>query len=209
MRALQNIPKERLILYFLFFASLPFCFLFFTFLSDKQELETFHHSLVELKEEAFLKEKKQAANKAVRMHFKGADHFYIDKNLETLIFLEPEIEQLQQIVQDPNFASDERLKKRLEFLTSPGNALVFSEGVVQKYPLFQETTETLVHPVEVNQKDVQKILSRVEGVSIGGNQPLPHRPQLIVLDFRLDKKKISENNEVFLLNMKLVKREFL
>lgn len=206
---LKNIPLSRAILYLLCLGTLPFIFVVVMFLSQKNELEEFQDSLEAIQHQTMIKEKKQAINMAVRQHFRDADHFYIDKHLETLVFLEPEIEQLQKIVQDKNFADDDRIKKRLELLTGQGNALVFSEGIVQSFPLFQETSETLIHPVEVNPSDIQKILARIEGVKMGEYRPGPHRPQLIITEFKLDKKKVNEKNEVYLLNLKLIKREFL
>ncbi len=161
-----------------------------------------------IEHQAFLKEKKQALNQLICKHFCEADHFYIDKSLETLVFLEPEIDTLQKIIEDKNFADNEQIKKRLELLTSSSNALSFSEGVVQTFPLFQETLETLVHPVEVDAIDIQKILARIEGVKMGEFTAGPHRPQLLITDFKLEKKKIYEKSEVYLLDLKLIKREF-
>ena len=206
---LKNIPLSRALLYLLCLGTLPLFFVIFMFISQKNELDEFQNSLEVIQHQALIKEKKQALNLAVRQHFRDADHFYIDKYLETLVFLEPEIEQLQKIAQDKNFADDERIKRRLELLTGQTNALVFSEGVVQSFPLFQETSETLVHPVEVNTADIQKILARIEGVKIGEYMPGPHRPQLVITDFRLDKKRVNDKNEVYLLNLKLIRREFL
>ena len=209
MKFLQNIPIHRAILYLICLTCLPLILVIFLFFSQKSELEALHQTIEQVEQQAFLKEKKQALNVAVRHHFREADHFYIDKHLETLIFLESEIEVLQKIISDPNFADDERIKKRLEFLTGSANSLVFSEGVVQSSPQFQETVETLVHPVEVNGADIQKILARIEGISIADHTSGAYRPQLIVTEFKLDKKHIGDKNEVFLLNLKLVKREFL
>ena len=206
---LKNIPISRFVLYLFLLGLLPFVFVFFLHSSRKSDLEEIQSWIGNIQHQAFVKEKKQALNMAVRHHFRDADHFYIDKYLETLVFLEPEIEQLQKIVQDKNFADDERIKKRLELLTGEGNALVFSEGVVQTFPLFQEVSETLVHPVEVNAADIQKILARIEGVEMGKAAPGPNRPQLVITEFKLDKKKINDKNEVYLLNLKLIKREFL
>ncbi|MFI0435367.1 MAG: hypothetical protein ACH350_06545 [Parachlamydiaceae bacterium] len=205
----KNIPLSRLILYLLSLGALPLIFVLFLFVSQQKELKEFHESLEVIQHQALMKEKKQALNMAVRQHFHDADHFYIDKYLETLVFLEPEIEQLQKIVQDKNFADDDKIKKRLELLTSQENALVFSEGVVQTFPFFQETSETLVHAVEVNTADIKKILARIEGIKIGEYSPGPDRPQLVINEFKLDKKKINDKNEVYLLNLKLIKREFL
>lgn len=206
---LENIPVSRAVSYLIGLGLLPLLFVIFLFFSEKSRIEELNDTIGMIQDQAFLKEKKQAQNLAVRQHFRDADHFYIDKYLETLVFLEPEIETLQKIVKDKNFADDERIKKRLEFLTSQSNSLIFSEGSVQSFPLFQETTETLVHSVEVNASDVQKILARIEGVDIGEFKPGPNRPQLVITEFKLDKKKVNDSSEVFLLNLKLIKREFL
>lgn len=166
------------------------------------------NQLESIKQMAIIKEKKQALNIAVRNHYKEADHFYIDKQIETLIFLEPEIESLQKILNQTNFAEDEHLKKRLEQLTG-GNNLTFSEGIVQSSPNFQEVVESQIHPVEINPIDLQKILAKVEGIEMGNFSPGPNRPHLMIIDFKLDKKKVTEKNEVFMLSMKLIKREYL
>lgn len=206
---LKNIPLTRLILYLIFLGFLPLIFIALLFVSEKNELTELKESIESIQYEAFVNENKQSLNLSVRQHFRDADHFYIDKYLETLVFLEPEIETLQRIVTDKNFADDERVKKRLELLTGEGNSLIFSEGVVQTFPTYQETMETLVHPVEVDAKDIQKILSKVEGVEMGGFKPGPNRPQLTITDFKLSKKKVSDKREVYILNMKFIKREFL
>jgi hypothetical protein len=205
----SQIPLQLALLYMAFLGLLPLFIVGLLFFSQKRELESLEHQMEIVHHQAFVKEKKQALNLAVRQHFRNADHFYIDKYLETLVFLEPEIEMLQKIVSNKNFTDDDRIKRRLEHLTSQNNSLVFSEGVVQSFPLFQETVETLVHPVEVNVTDLQKILSRIEGIEIDSFTPGPNPPQLLITEFKLDKKKISDKNEVFQLNLKLLKREFL
>jgi hypothetical protein len=199
----------RLLLYSMLIGLLPFLFVVFNFFSNQSSLNEMRVNLQDMQQTAQIREKKQAANMAIANHYRDADHFYIDKYVETLTFLEPEIESLQKLINNKNFAGDEAVKKRVELLTGPGNAMVFSEGVVQSSPSFQETTETLVHPVEVNVADLQKILARIEGMSIGPFSPGPNRPQLIILDFKLDRKNITEKNEIFVLNLKLLKREHL
>lgn len=205
---LKNVPKQRLLLYILLLGLLPIIIAIVHFLDIRTDLYATESSIEEIHQLALVQENRQAANLAVRSHFHDADHFYIDKYLETLTFLEPEIESLQKIQTNSHFADDEAVRKRLELLTGPGNSLAFSEGVVQTTPLFKETTETLVHPVEINIMDMQNILARIEGIQIGSYTPSPNRPQLIILDFKIDRKPVSEKNEVFLLNLKLLKREY-
>ena len=206
---IKNIPKERLLLYLLLLGLLPIIFAILYFITSQSEVTTLKSNIQDLQQTSLIREKKQAANIAVRNHFRDVDHYYIDKNLETLTFLEPEIESLQKALSNKNIADDDTVKKRLEFLSGPGNTMSFSEGVVQSSPIFQEVTETLVHPVEINTQDLQKILAKIEGVNIGSFTPGPNRPQLIILDFKLDRKSIHEKNEVYILNLKLLKREFL
>jgi len=205
---LSRIPQTRLLLYFMCLGLVPIAIVSVWFMSKEEKVHGLKVAIEEMQQKAVILEKKQAQNIAVRNHYKDVDHFYIDKYLETLTFLEPEVESLHKVTNNKNYVEDEQIKKRLEFLSGSNNTLVFSEGVVETAPSFQETTETLVHPVEINVSDLQNILAKVEGVDIGSFHPGPNRPQLMILDFKLDKKSITEKNEVFTLNMKLLKREY-
>lgn len=205
---MNKIPQNRALLYILIFALIPVLISTAFVMNRLNRLDELNQEIDALREAYLVKDQRQATNKKVRLYFGEADHFYIDKNLETLSFLQPEIEALQKIVSQKNFPDDESIKKRLEFLTGSGNDLVFTEGVVQNYGPFQEVTETQSHPVEVNLNDLKLILSRVEGTKIGENDPVQSRPQLIILDFKLDKKTNPDKNEVYQLSMKLLKREF-
>lgn len=205
---LKNIPRRRLLIYGLLLGFLPLILVITLFFSENENLNRLENMIQYVEEKALLREKKQSVNMAVIDHFREADHFYIDKHLETLVLLEPEIESLQKLVNNPNFAFDDTVRKRLDYLTNENN-LTFTEGIVQSHPQFQETSETLVHPIEVNVDDILEILSRIEGVSIGPYTPPSNPPQLLILDFKIDRKIISEKNEVYNLNLKLLKREFL
>lgn len=206
---LSSIPPKRLLIYLMLAGFIPIAIIWFFFSSQLSQVNALEQHLLGLQDKALMLERKQASNIAIRNHFSDVDHFYIDKNLETLNLLEPEIESLKSMLNNPNFPDDDNIKKRLETLTGNSNNLIFTEGVVQSTPIFQEVTETLVHPVECNVQDIQHILCRVEGIALDECVPPSNRPQLIVLDFKIDKKKVSEKNEVFLLNLKLLKREFL
>jgi len=205
---LSHIPKTRLILYLMIAGLLPLIFVAANFITKKRVIEELENTLHHTQQLAYNQESKQAVNLAVQKHYKDSDHFYIDKHLETLSFLGPEVDTLQQLVNDKYFSGSDQVKNRLDFLTGTGNTLLFSEGNVQAYPSFQEITAGLVHPVEVNVADFKEILSLIEGEEIGLFKPGPNRPQLMILDLKLSKKKSTNNNETFLLNMKLLKREF-
>ncbi len=205
---MNKIPQNRALLYILIVALLPVLLSSAYVMTRLKNLDDLNQEYESLKETLLFKDQRQASNKKVRAYFKDIDHFYIDKELETLSFLEPEIEVLQKIVSQKNFPDDEGIKKRLEFLMGSGNDLVFNEGVVQNYGPFQEVLETQAHPVEINVFDLKKILSRIEGIEIADNEILKSRPQLLILDFKLDKKTSPDKNETYQLSMKLLKREF-
>lgn len=208
LSGLKSIPQERLLIYICVLGLMPLLLVVFLMFSKFESLSDLEKGVQNLQLVAMQKEKKQAANRALRTEYKDTEHLYVDKNLETLSFLQTDVENLKKISNDPNFMQNDVVRKRLEFLTSNKNRLTFIEGAVQSTPQFKEMTETLAHPVEVNDRDIQQILSYIEGIDIGPFKPPPGRPQLLILDFQLSRKTISENNEVFELNMKLLKREF-
>lgn len=205
---LDKIPQNRLILYMMILGLFPLLIVGVNFMNKKKVLDELDQQLLHVQQLVLTREQKQSTNMAVWEHFRNADHYYIDKNLETLTFLEPEIQVLQNLVDNKYFAGDETVKKRLDFLTGPNNTILFSEGNIQSYPFFQETTDTLSRPVEVNLSDMKKLLSLIEGVKIGSFEPKEGRPQFIVLDFKIDKKEVTDKNEVFVLNLKMLKREY-
>ncbi len=205
----KGIPQTRLIIYIMVLGLLPIAYACFSLMTSLNKVEELENRIQSVRHSAYQRDKKQAVNMSVKENFREADHFYIDKHLETVTLLQQETENLQRILNNKNFAGDEDIKRRLDFLTGPGNRILFSEGNVQSFAYFKEVTASLVHPVEVNIDNLKKILARVEGIEIGTYQQGQNRPQLIVLDFKLDKKSITEKNEVYSLNMKLLKREFL
>lgn len=196
-------------IYALILGVLPLLFVLGYLWSESRTIDQLRMRVESVESKATSYKQRQSVNLAVIDHFRDADHFYIDKYIETLTFLEPEIEAIQKIINNKNFPGDANIKKRYDFLTGSSNSIVFTEGIVQSYPLYQETTETMTHPIEVNVADIKKILARVEGSEIGSYKPGPKRPQLIILDFKIEKKKQENENEIFNLNMKLLKREYL
>jgi len=203
-----KIPQHRLLVYLLVLGLLPVIFAISKVSTLHKEAVSAKEALSAVYDKVLLAERREGQNKSVRKYFLEADHFYIDRQLEPLTFLEPEQNTLQQIISRQHVVTDEKTIKRQEFL-SRNNKMSFTEGIVQTYPLFQETIETLSSPVEINVEDLKEILSKIEAINIDKHRPGINNPQLIVTFFKLDKKKISEKNEVFELNLKLLKREFL
>lgn len=204
---LKSISQKRILAYALLIGILPLLYVLFAHYQNRQHIFELRNKLEEVRELANLKEKKQATNLATRTHFLGADHFYIDKYVETIPLLETEKQALEKILKQQHLVENEAAKKRLDYLVNE-NRIHFSEGIVESYPYFHETTETLLKPVEINVDDLLNILSKIEDVEFAEYGPGQNLPQMIITDFKIDKKKTSDYNEVFILNLKLIKREF-
>lgn len=206
-KLLQTIPITRLTAYLIAVGLIPLICVALVLMKENRKLGIVEHTLDSVEQTAWTMERRQSQNNAVRQHYRETDHFYIDKHLETITFLESEIDSLQKLAANTNVGQSEQISKRLELLTN-ANSMQFTEGVVVNYPYFQETMETLNHSVEVNLYDLQHVLAKIEGLEVGPHSPAPSRPQLIITDFKLEKKKVRDNNEVFQLQLKLLKREY-
>lgn len=136
-----------------------------------------------------------------------ADQLYLDKHLENLPLLEPEMRRVEAIIQHQKENSS--LARRVEFLKSGNNRLQFVEEKRRTGSKLQEVEEKLQSPVEMNEEDLKKLLVLIEGVSINPYSPIQGRPQLIFRDFDLVKQMAPSEEEVYLIDFKLIKRESL
>ncbi len=200
------IPPHRMLLYITLSALLPLAYFAVDTFISLEKLKQINERINAIELLSSQKEQQEAENLSVRDHFLDSDHFYIDQYIEPLRLRTHEVEVLQKISEQNHVVEDEAAKKRLAYLLNQ-NKIAFTEGVVESYPYFTETTETLQKPVEVDAKDVEKLLALIEGVEIDGFEAGPNRPQLLITDFKLEKKNRSEA-EAYLLNLKLLKREF-
>ena len=202
----EGISKSRLVIYLMILGTLPIFYLLWSERTESQRLTRLEQRIESAQQKAILRENKQAANLQVRNYYLNADRFYIDKLVESLRLLSEEQELLERIVSNSSVAPDPRIVRRLEQLKA--NKLEFSEGQVESYPFFNEIPESQARTVEIDTDDIRNILARLEGVVIGDAEPGPSRPQIIITDFRLDRKRSGKDTELYSLNMKLIKREF-
>jgi hypothetical protein len=137
---------------------------------------------------------------------KNPDPHYLDKNVETLTFLLPEVKKLESLLAEN--PEEEQLGRRLQFLKN-GNRLIFSEEQIRTNDLFTEVEEKQQNPVEMNEEDLKKLLCLIEGITIWPYGPKEGRPQLIIKDFRLSKKELSSQEKVYVVSIQLIKRENL
>jgi hypothetical protein len=139
---------------------------------------------------------------------KGADPEVIEKIIENLQLREEETHLLAKICETPPGCQNTLLQKRWLFLKE-NNHLSFKVDKTRKGPIFQEFELHQQKPVDVDIKDLEKILSLIEKKTIGSYQPSKKSPQLIVQNFTLSRKKIGETGDTFVLHMNLLKRECL
>lgn len=181
-------------------ACLPLIFCLTSFFSKNEQLNALENAMTQLRlKEARLKKRGESED-AFLAKMQQADHRYIDKHLETLVFLEPEIQQLE-------LQTDSFFKKRLEFLKGNGNRLLFAEEEIRKGDLFQEVEERLQHSVEMNEEDLKRTLTLIENIPIPPFSIEPNAPQLIIKNFELVKKSTPSNQEVYTIQFQLIKRE--
>jgi len=150
--------------------------------------------------------RKERKEKFLARHSKP-DPYFLDKEIESLSFLTNEQVSLKQWLLHPALSHKDLLADRLHFLQSAENRLSFSEEEIQLSKLCKETVEKQRKPVEIDSEDLKKLLCQIEEIpTIDDTQK---RPQLLITHFSLHKKATPLHNEVFEIQMELLKREFL
>ncbi|MCB1213367.1 MAG: hypothetical protein KDK40_03620 [Chlamydiia bacterium] len=201
-----KLTPSKLLIYLTAIVLLPILLVLYHHKVTNDRIDMLNETLTELHTQVVIAKQKNALNAQTRQHFQDANRFYLDKEVESIPLLKDERMLLEKFVKNSNLAPNPQASQRLKEIDS--NFIVFSEGVIERYPTFDEFPESLSKPVEIDNNDLKKILSRIEGVTIENQTALPKRPLLIITDCRLDRKKVGDNTSVFLLNMKLLKREF-
>ncbi len=191
----------------LILAPLPFLFFLVNFLLGIQKMDILEKEMQRIHAKALLSQEVLHKESTLLNSLKNPDPHYLDKNIETLTFLLPEIKKLEAISQE--HPDEEQALKRLSFLKDGGNALVFSEEQIRANSTFREIEEKQQHPIEMNEEDLKKLLCLIEGVTIWPYGPKEGRPQLIIKDFKLSKKEINPQEKVFVVSMELLRRENL
>lgn len=198
----MKIPFKRLVVYLALLLSLPFLCIALFYFKEKREWDLVADRIIAIQNLSEMNARKQICNHAVRKAYAEADTFYLDRQVEVLRFLKKEREALGNLLQNPSFTGNEAAEKRYAAIAGEGNRLHFLQGSIQSAEGIQETSEVLTRSVELDAQDLKELLNRIEG-----NRP--GKPQLLITDFELLKKTHPTGNEVFELNLKLLKREFV
>ena len=205
---MKGISQTRLIIYGLLFGLLPLVFVLSNHFTTSAKIDRLDLALSLASQSAKTKNAREFVNKQVKAQYRDTDHFYIDKQLETINPLQGEIEVLQKVLSHGYHPEEDHIKRRLQILTNGQNGLSIVEGSVKTHADFQETQESLAHPVEVDLNDLKTIISRVEGVALDGQELISGRPHLIITEMKIEKKR-GIAQEVYFLDLKFIKREYL
>ncbi len=200
-KILTTIPLKRLVLYLLILGLVPFVCIGYFYKKEEAAWNRVGERIFAIHSLSLKSAAKQSLNQAIRKKYTSCDDFYLENQVERLSLLKREQDTLRQLIQNPSFTGNEQAEKRFATLTGDANCLKFTEGSRQSGEGIQETTEILARPVEVDTEDLKELLTRIEG-------DLPAKPQLLITDLKLNRKRHTDGNEVFELSVKLLKREF-
>lgn len=207
MSSKQTIPQERAILYFLLFGALPLALVFINFNARKSEIELINSRLDNTLALVEKQNQSERSNRQVRKKYLDKDPRYVEKHIETIKPLTSEMAILEKVTGTGFFPDEQQATKRANFLKGAENKLSFTESPQKNYPKCIETEFSLSKSVEVDMQDLRKILSRIEGVSLGGEPLIETRPHLLITDFKIERKKALVC-EVYALNLKILQRQY-
>ena len=125
----------------------------------------------------------------------AATPYFLNQTLETQRFLSSEIDWLHKMANHPALQQRSLLQERLHFLSD--NQISFLTEPLQSTPDWKESEERLVHPVQLSEADLWKLLRILDA---------PNAPQLIILDLQLKKMDFPFHNQGFVCDFRLLKR---
>lgn len=169
-----------------------------------QELESRFSAAARKEKIAF--ERKSRRERFIQ-RYSHSDPYFLDQQIEAFPLLQTEKERLQSLLHHPAFPQSEILRERLQFLTD--NRLSFAEENIRTSSQMKEIEEKQRRSVQMDQKDLQKILSLIEDVPVGPYLPSNTSPQILIKELKIKKLETSLQTEVFEVDMDLLKREFI
>jgi hypothetical protein len=159
--------------------------------SKASHLEALEARINSLEAQALLVKEQEGKNTHYLAELKEAP--LRDQILESLPLLETEGRRVQVL-----YAQDKenlQLKQRLEFLKSGKNRISFTEEKRRTHGKLREIEEKLARRVEMNEEDLQTVLPLLE-------------PR-IIREFDLTKQMTPSEEEVYSIDLKVIKREVL
>ncbi len=202
MKKKEKTPPARIIAYAIL-GSLLLIFISFMWMNSTiNQAEDAQQELLALGEKLCTKTKEQETNRQVINQYRGKDSLFLHKKLESHPLLASEVERLRNKVAASALPEDAIFEKRLQILTNGDNAFSFVESSTEVGKIYKEVLEHQSRPVEVDTADLYTILSILEG-----SQDTDSRPDLIIADASLEKRK-GPLHETWSLTLNIVRREY-
>ena len=181
--------KKVVPLLILILAPLPLFFLLLTTNAKLKKINTLENKITFLHQKFILAKLQKEKENIFLNKLEQATPFFVDHNLETLVFLKEE-------------------QEKEGFSLPPGRPnLRFVEGKIRKKQGLQEVEEKQETAVLMNTFDLKQVLSLVENVNISPFQVKSGSPQLLFRSLDLKKIAITHEDTLFEVNMQLIKRE--
>jgi len=199
---MKGVPAGRLFVYLALLFALPLFFAVSKVHSEWRRWIDGRYEMERIEQRLLSHQARGVRNQQVRERYLGADPIYLTRALEPYPLLGRELSALQKLVENEPSLPNKEVLQRYDFLRSGKNRLSFAESAVQSGGDVRETIESLKAPVEVDLQNLVDLLELIEGES------LLQKPQLLVTEFRLDRKETTPGNEVFVVDLKLLKREY-
>lgn len=152
---------------------------------------------------------RKAKKERFLLRYSRPDPYFLDQEIESLVFLRKEKERLQSLLHHPALPRKEPIQERLSYLAGSDNRLSFIEENIRSSARIKETEEKQRHPIQLDEEDLQKLLSLIEDLPIGSYSPNKQSPQLLIRDLKLKKLTTPLLTSVFEMELDLLKREFL
>lgn len=141
--------------------------------------------------------------------YSNSDPFFLDNQIESLLFLQKELSAVQAMIDHPALSNKGILQERKAFFESETNRLAFTEENIRSTSKIKETEEKQRRPVQLDEQDLQRLLSAIEDISVGQYDPIPKMPQLLIRDMKIKKIENPFHSEVYEVEMELLKREWI
>ncbi|MBI2742382.1 MAG: hypothetical protein HYX48_00500 [Chlamydiales bacterium] len=184
MKLPSFITKEQLPFLALMLSPLPVLFFLTLFFFKMQQLNTLTESVSVLEQRALQLSDQKKKEEQLLAKLKKGDANFLEKHLESLSFSSP-------------YPARGGGENRFQFLEeNPKNS-----------ELLEEVEAKVKQPVLLNEDELKKVLSLIEGVAIGSHLPQERSPQLIIRNFELVKKLDPGQEEAFEVTMQILKRE--
>ena len=194
---------------FLALVSMPLVLCSLILLKQKTDLQNTQARFCSAMKKAKSALQKKNRKEQFLARYSPSDPYFLDTHIESLNFLEDEKKDLKLWLAHQAIADKRDLQERLNFLNSEENALAFIEDQLDFSNAYKETVEKQRYPVQIDHRDLKRLLTLIEDIPLSGALSKAQRPQLLITDFVLKKLQTPLQNEVFEVEMQLLKREFL